>query len=142
EQLSVADALRQSGTWAELDPSQRLFAYYRESWERVCAGEDEEGLGTFAGLMAAAFAWVSEDQLGRVLGWYDREVLRRTERRWTPFRLRAVLRRLTWFLARGDEGGGAGGAFYQVRHQSVRDFLQSAEGPVPPGGLQEMHKAV
>src|SRR5205085_8952898 len=68
EQLSVADALRQSGTWAELDPSQRLFAYYRESWERVCAGEDEEGLGTFAGLMAAAFAWVSEDQLGRVLG--------------------------------------------------------------------------
>jgi hypothetical protein len=143
EQFTVADALRQSQSWAELDPSQRLFAYYRESWERVCAGEDAESLGVFAGLMAAAFTWVSEEQLERVLGWYEREMLRRTARLWTPFRLRAVLRLLTWFLER--RGGGPAGTrdcFYQVRHQSVRDYLLSPEGPVPPSGLGEVHAAV
>src|SRR5262249_34063792 len=34
-QRSVTEALRQSQSWADLDLSQRLIAYYRESWERV-----------------------------------------------------------------------------------------------------------
>jgi hypothetical protein len=143
EQLSVAEALRQSHSWAQFDPSQRLFAYYRESWERLCVSEDAESLGVFAGLLAAAFTWISEEQLERVLNWYERELLRRTARLWTPFRLRAVLRLLTWFLVRRGGGPGeAGTSFYQIRHQSVRDYMLSAEGPVPPSGLQEMHAAV
>jgi hypothetical protein len=143
EQLTVADALRQSQGWAGLDPSQRLFAYYRESWERICAGEDAESLGVFAGLMAAAFTWIGEDQLERILSWYERDMLRRTARLWTPFRLRAVLRLLTWFLERRGGGpDGPGGVFYQIRHQSVRDYLLSPDGPVPPSGLAEIHAAV
>jgi hypothetical protein len=142
EQLSVADALRQSQSWASLDPSQRLFAYYRESWERICADEDEESLGIFAGLMAAAFTWIGEEQLERILGWYERELLRRPSRQWTPFRLRAVLRLLSWFLERRDGPDGTAGTFYQIRHQSVRDYLLSPEGPVPPSGLKEIHAAV
>jgi hypothetical protein len=66
-------------------------------------------------------------------------VLRRTGRLWTPFRLRSVLRRLTWFLERAGESAEA---FYQLCHQSVRDYLRSPEGPVPPRGLAEMHAAV
>jgi hypothetical protein len=143
EQLTVADALRQSQSWVNLDPSQRLFAYYCESWERICAGEDVEGLGILAGLMAAAFTWIGEEQLGRILSWYEREQLRRTAWLWTPFRLRAVLRLLTWFLERrGGGNNGEQGAFYQIRHQSVRDYLLSADGPVSPGGLKEMHAAI
>jgi hypothetical protein len=142
EQLTVADALQQSESWTKLDPSQRLFAYYRESWERICANEDAESLGTFAGLMAAAFTWIIEDQLERILSWYEREMLRRTTRLWTPFRLRAVLRLLTWFLHRRGGGPEGNGVFYQIRHQSVRDYLLSADGPVPPNGLQEIHAAV
>lgn len=143
EQLPVADALRQSESWANLDPSQRLFAYYRESWERICATEDPESLGVFAGLLAAVFTWIGEEQLERILGWYERQLLRRTARLWTPFRLRAVLRLLTWFLE--QRGGGPGqpkGVFYQIRHQSVRDYLLSPDGPVPPRGLAEIHAAV
>jgi hypothetical protein len=141
--LTVAEALRQSQGWADRDPSQRLLAYYRESWERVCVGEDAESLGILAGLMAAAFTWISEDQLGQILGWYEREMLRRSTRQWTPFRLRAVLGQLTWFLQRQAGGpNGERGSFYQIRHQSVRDYLLSAEGPVPPGGLAEVHAAV
>src|SRR5262249_54646324 len=49
KQLSAEDALRQSQSWARLDPSQRLIAYYRESWERICASEDAESLSVFAG---------------------------------------------------------------------------------------------
>jgi hypothetical protein len=142
EQLSAEDVLRQSQSWARLDPSQRLIAYYRESWERICASEDAESLSVFAGLMAAVFTWVSEEQLERILSWYEREVLRRTARLWTPFRLRAVLKRLTWFLERRGVPGDAKSLFYQIRHQSVRDYLLSADGPVPPNGLEELHAAV
>jgi hypothetical protein len=97
----------------------------------------------FAGLMAAAFTWIGEDQLERILSWYERDMLRRTARLWTPFRLRAVLRLLTWFLERRGGGpNGPGGVFYQIRHQSVRDYLLSPDGPVPPSGLAEIHAAV
>src|SRR5262249_49346528 len=140
--LTVVDALRQSQSWAERDPSQRLFAYYRESWERICATEDAESLGILAGLMAAAFTWVSEEQLERILGWYERELLRRAARLWTPFRVRAVLRVLTWFLECRGSGHGSRASFYSIRRQSVRDYLLSPEGPVPPRGLEEMHAAV
>jgi hypothetical protein len=142
DHLTVADALRQSENWARLDPSQRLFAYYRESWERICTNEDAESLGIFAGLMAAVFTWISEEQLERILSWYEHEVLRRTTRLWTPFRLRAVLRLLTWFLERRGGSNGSQGVFYQIRHQSVRDYLLSADGPVPPSGLHEIHAAI
>jgi serine/threonine protein kinase len=142
KQRSVAEALRQSQNWADLDPSQRLIAYYRESWERICATDDAEALSVFAGLMAAVFTWVSEEQLERILSWYEHEVLRRTARLWTPFRLRAVLRGLSWFLERRGAPGDPKGSFYQIRHQSVRDYLLSAEGPVPPRGVEELHDAV
>jgi hypothetical protein len=142
DQLTVVDAVQQSQSWADLDPSQRLFAYYRESWQRICASEDAESLGIFAGLMAAVFNWISEEQLERILSWYERELLRRTARLWTAFRLRAVLRLLTWFLERRDGTQGARGPFYQIRHPSVRDYLVSADGPVPPSGLEEIHAAI
>src|SRR5262249_41072439 len=113
EQLTVADALRQSHGWAKLDPSQRLVAYYQGSWERIIATEDAESLGIFAGLMAAVLTWISEEQLERILSWYERELLRRTARLWTPFRLRAVLRLLTWFLERRQGGdNGTKGVYY------------------------------
>src|SRR5262249_33085184 len=117
---------------------QHLFAYYRESWERICAGEDAESLSIFAGLLAAAFTWLSEEQLDRILTWYERSSAWRSARPWTPFRLRAVLRLLTWFVERRDSDS----SFYQSRHQSVRDYLLSPEGPVPPGLLAEVHAAV
>jgi hypothetical protein len=139
--LSAAEALQQSGSWAALPPSRRLFGYYDVSWQRACAGENPESLATFAALMAAAFTWISEEQLGQILSWHERKVLKRTEPRWTMDRLPAILRRLTWFVERAGSTDGADGALYQIRHQSVRDFLLAPNGKVRPGGLRQMHAA-
>jgi hypothetical protein len=139
--LTVAEALEQSRGWDRLDPTQRLFDYYSQSWDRVCAREEPESLATLAGLMAAAQGWVSEDQIIAILGWYEREVEGRRERYWTWGRLRNVLLSLTWFLERRD-GPARTSPFYQIRHQSVRDYLLSPSGPVPLAGLAEMHRAV
>ena len=49
---------------------------------------------------------------------------------------------LTWFLERRGGSKGQAGTFYQIRHQSVRDYLLSDDGPVPQSGLTEIHAAV
>jgi hypothetical protein len=79
-----------------------------------------------------------------ILRWHEREVLRRPSVHWTASRLRLVLRGLTWFLDRreADAGRGLVLASYQLRHQSVRDFLLSPDGPVPLQGLADVHEVI
>jgi serine/threonine protein kinase len=141
--LSIAQALEMSRGWADLDPSQRLFAYYQESWERLCLREDTEALGNLGCFLAAAQGWVEEGMIGDVLGWHERVVLGRPSRFWAHTRVRSVLRALTWFLSHRDSSEHPGRSrVYQLRHQSIRDFLLGETGPVSPRALQEMHQSV
>jgi hypothetical protein len=141
--LSVAEALAMSRNWADLDPSQRLFAYYRQSWDRLGSREDQEALASLACFMAAAQGWVEEGLIGDVLGWHERTALGRTSRFWTHTRLRTVLETLTWFLSHRDSSEHPGRSrLYQLRHQSIRDYLLGQTGPVSPRALEEMHQAI
>jgi hypothetical protein len=141
--LSIAQALEMSRTWADLDPSQRLFAYYRQSWDRLCLRENPDALDNLACLLAAAQGWVEEGLIGDVLGWHERTFLGLSSRFWTHARVRSVLRTMTWFLSHRDSSEHPGRArVYQLRHQSIRDFLLAETGPVSPRALQEMHQAI
>jgi hypothetical protein len=141
--LSMAEALEMSRTWADLDPSQRLFNYYQQSWDRICQREDAESLGNLACFMAAAQGWVEEGLIGDVLAWHEREFLGRTSRFWSHTRVRTVLGAMTWFLGHRDSSEHPGRSrMYQLRHQSIRDYLLAEAGPVSPRALQEMHEAI
>lgn len=140
-EVTAAEALARSATWAKLAPSQRLFAYYAESWKRACANEDEVRLADLAQLLAAVFGWVSTAQVGHLMAWYDREDMGRKERHWTWPRVKAVLRSLGWFLDRRKDEASEEFS-YQIRHQSVRDYLLSEDGPVLAEGVREMHGSV
>jgi hypothetical protein len=139
--LTVAHAVAMKRRWTELgvEPSGRLAAYYKESWERVTEGQDAVAMAQFAGLMAAALHWVTEVQIVEFLNHYAGGAGGAC-RAWDPFRLRELLRQLSWFVARRVSESNP--PSYQVRHQSVRDYLLSPDGPVPPEGLRLMHAAV
>src|SRR5262249_5824480 len=94
-----------------------------------------------AGLMAAALHWVTEGQLVQFLNHYARTTAQRAAPPWNPFQLRNLLRQLSWFLT-SRASADFNAPSYQIRHQSVRDYLLSDAGPVPPDGLRLMHGAV
>jgi hypothetical protein len=141
EALTVAEARAMGGRWLAMGPSKRLETYYQESWERVAAGQDQVALAEFAGLMAAALHWVTEGQIVQFLNHYARTTGQRAAPPWNPFGLRNLLRQLSWFLT-SRASAEFNAPSYQIRHQSVRDYLLSDAGPVPPGGLRLMHGAV
>lgn len=140
---TIAEFLDESKGWAELDPTQRLFDSYRLSWKRFlqreAAGTEEE-LAALAALLAAAQGWVSEDWIARLLEWYERQQGRGEF--WTEGRLRRFLGTLTWFIDSRDNPEDPSNRFFQIRHQSVRDYFLSAKGPVPQRLLRRMHAAI
>jgi len=116
--------------------AQRIFAWYRLSWERIINGlsrDDRKRLTDFLRLMAAAQAPIGENQVKQILEW-DLDDLD-----W-------ALQRLAWFLASKTESvDGYDETYYQLRHQSVKDYLLSHDKDYPGpcrDGLEPMHARI
>jgi hypothetical protein len=140
---TIAEFLDESRGWGKLDATQRLFDSYRLSWKRFLQREPpgtEEELSVLAALLAAAQGWVSEDWVARLLEWYETQHSRALF--WTEGRLRRFLGTLTWFIDSRDNPDDPNNRFFQIRHQSVRDYFLSAKGPVPQRLLRRMHAAI
>jgi serine/threonine protein kinase len=133
--VAVADILETATSLAGRPAGTRMFAWYRQSWERIettCGGRTElQDLIDFLGLMAAAQAPVGEKQALEILGWKP------AQRNW-------ALSLLRWLLVRDVKTqDGYQEAYLRLRHQSVLDYLVSVEFEGPcRDGLDEMHARV
>ena len=115
--MDVDGALRSATSLAEYPVAERVLAWYHLSWRRITktldSPDERKRLTAFLRLMVAALGPIGEGQVRQILGW-DLEDLD-----W-------ALERLGWLLAsRTGDREGYEEAYYQLRHQSVRDFLTS-----------------
>jgi hypothetical protein len=134
--MTVDEMLHAARGLAGHPVAQRIFAWYRLSWERITSGlsrDDRKRLTDFLRLMAAAQAPIGESQVKQILEW-DLDDLD-----W-------ALQRLAWFLASKSESvDGYDETYYQLRHQSVKDYLLSHDRDYPGpcrDGLEPMHARI
>ncbi len=134
--MTVAEVLQAARGLSGYPVAQRIFAWYRLSWERITQGlsrDDRKRLTDFLRLMAAAQAPVGENQVEGILEW-DLDDLD-----WAR-------QRLAWFLAsKSEDADGYKETYYQLRHQSVKDYLLSREDTYPGpcrDGLEPMHARI
>jgi hypothetical protein len=150
--MPLSEALDGTRGWDRLDPSRRLFEYYRSSWQRLCVRQNPEHLGHLAALMVAAQGAIENVLIGEILEWHERNILKRHYNPfWSQAQVQSLLPTLSWFLARMDDALDAddgpknraeGPSLYQIRHRSVRDYLTSREGVVTPAAVTKMHQAI
>jgi hypothetical protein len=137
-QFTVAQTLALAGSWHGVgEPADRLRACYQGIWDRIRAGEVEAKrklLERLMGVLHVAYQWLSLDELSDILSWEDRQTGRSPA--WDECDLKELLHALTWYL---DEEERDAGTFYQVRHKTVREFLQSARGPFTEKYARQMH---
>jgi hypothetical protein len=137
--MTVAELLQSARGLSGTPVSERIFAWYRLSWERVTSGMSQEDpkrkrLTRLLRLMAAAQAPMGVEQIRSILKWdFDKH-------------LKWAMERLAWFLAsRTESVGGYKETYYQLRHQSVKDYLLSQDeeylGPCSDG-LERMHARI
>jgi hypothetical protein len=120
--LAIRDALERPQDWARLSSADQLFAWYRESWQRITAGmrlDEQDRLVDFACLMAAVQSPVSEQHILAMLDW------RGSHLDWAKSHL-------AWLMTRTvEQTNGLQRAYLQLRHQSINDFLISVEHEGP-----------
>jgi hypothetical protein len=135
KQLSLEAALAAATDLGSLPVADRVFAWYHQSWERILRSlggrEETRYLTDILRLLAAAESPLEERQILSYLSW-------------DISRLDHALERLDWLVSsRIEMAQGYEETFFQLRHQSVKDFLLSRH-PVYRGpcrdGLQRMHE--
>lgn len=134
--LDVSQALHAAAGLAQLPTSQKILAWYQQSWERILrlvpARDQQDDLRAFVCLLAAAQAPLGEKQILKILK------CKPSQRDWAQHLLR-------WLLVRRVERthDGYQEAYLQLRHQSVYDFLVSVEFEGPArDGLEETHAQI
>jgi hypothetical protein len=134
--MTVDDMLHAARGLADHPVAQRIFAWYQLSWDRITNGlseDHQERLTDFLRLMAAAQSPMGENQVMRILGWKLRD-------------LDKARRPLAWFLALKSESvDGYDETYYQLKHQSVKDYLLSHDKDYPGpcrDGLEPMHARI
>ena len=123
-EMTVDQALEAADKLANLPVSEKVFAWYRQTWERIKSQvpdrRDQGELVDFLSLLAAAQTALGEKtQILKILNW------RLSDLDWAK-------RMVRWLIqGRDREGDGDPETLLQLRHKSVYDFLLSKpyDGP-------------